>query len=250
MADDALNDWEAIEEAPISDDETCADFTSVDPDFRPLDERIESGLAEKVAGNQMFAAGEYEAAWKQYDKAFVHIYTSKEEWEAIGVDGRLRVNLFKLPCHLNRGLCRLRTGDLENASWDFGEALRIDPANVKGLFRKARVLAEIVKREMGKEGSGELWDLDKADEMAAEARKNLVAAVKLMPSDVSIREALEELKGVRAQLVEHRKKYRADQKKLYSTFVANLDRDNQKLKEAEDQGLFKDMPKLERVRIA
>jgi tetratricopeptide (TPR) repeat protein len=198
----------------------------------------------------LFKLGEFEAAWKQYDKAFVHIYTSKEEWEAIGQPGRDEVNLFKLPCHLNRGLCRLRKDDLDNALWDFSEALRIDGASAKGHYRRGLVLTRIVQREMAKEGDGEHWDLDKALSNADEAKGDLVFAAKAAPADKSIRDAILELKYVREELLEHRRKYRADQRRLYSSFITNLDRDNARIKEAEEQGLMADLPPLEHVRIA
>jgi hypothetical protein len=214
-------------------------------------ERIANASKEKEQGNKLFAAGKYEAAWKQYDKAFVHIYTSKEEWEAIGRSGRDAINLFKLPCHLNRGLCRLRANDgLENALWDFSEALLIDPSSSKGKYRRGLVLTRLVRQEMKKDSKGETWDLDKAERRAADARSDLVAAAKAVPSDKSIRDALDDLKVVRDELRAHRQKYRKDQKELYSSFIANLDKDNARIKEAEEQGLLKDLPPLEKIRIA
>lgn len=232
------------------EDEEPADYGELDYDYTSVSEKIEAGIAEKEKGNKLFAKGQYEDAWKQYDRAFVHIYTSKEEWEAIGPEWRQAINDFKLPCHLNRGLCRLRKDDLDNALWDFSEALRIDPTNTKGLYRRGVVLTRVIKREMAKEEHGEVWDLDKADKRAADARKDLIQAAKQQPNDINIRKSLDELKSVREELAEHRKKYRKDQRKLYSNLISNLDRDNQKLAEEEDKELFEDMPKLERIRIS
>lgn len=242
MASGDGTEWEIENEEP-------ADFSELDYDYSSVQEKISAGLVEKEKGNALFAKGEYEAAWKQYDRCFVHIYTSKEEWEAIGEQGRYSINQFKLPCHLNRGLCRLRKDDLENALWDFSEALRIDPNNVKGRYRRGIVFIGLVRADMAKQDSGELWDLDNAEKKADDARKDLMLAVKLAPNDVAIRNALDELKGVREELAKHRKIYRRNQKKLYSTFISNLDRENQKISEAEEKGLFEDMPKLERIRI-
>jgi tetratricopeptide (TPR) repeat protein len=209
-----------------------------------------SATKEKEKGNALFAGGEYEAAWKQYDKAFVHIYTSKEEWEAIGPGGRAEINAFKLPCHLNRGLCRLRRDDLDNALWDFSEALRIDGTSAKGHYRRGIVLTRIIRREMAKEASHDNWDLEKAEGRAVEAREDLLTAARAVPTDKSIRVALDDLKTVREELRAHRRAYHSDQKKLYSSFIANLDLDNKRLREAEEKGLLADLPNLERVRIA
>jgi hypothetical protein len=160
------------------------------------------------------------------------------------------INQFKLPCHLNRGLCRLRKDDLDNALWDFSEALRIDSASAKGHYRRGLVLTRLVQREMAKEAEGEHWDLDKALSNADEAKGDLVFAGKAAPADKSIRDAILELRSVREELLEHRRRYRADQRRLYSSFITNLDRDNARITEAEEQGLMADLPPLERVRIA
>eukprot|EP00171_Calliarthron_tuberculosum_P005425 IDg5425t1 len=79
-----------------------ADYGELDYDYTLVSDKIAAGTKAKEAGNDLFRKGDYEAAWKQYDRAFVHIYTSKEEWEAIGVEWRGAINSFKLPCHLNR----------------------------------------------------------------------------------------------------------------------------------------------------
>lgn len=242
MAETDACEWDPQNEEP-------ADLSELDYDYSSVEEKISNGLKDKQKGNELFAAGEYEAAWKQYDRCFVNIYTSKEEWSAIGAQGRANINNFKLPCHLNRGLCRLRTDDYENALWDFSEALRIDENNPKGLYRRGLTLIRMIQADMAKEGTDELWDLDVTEERIEEAKKDLMNAVKLVPNDVGVRKALEELKQVREQLKVHKKKYRDDQKKLYSTFITGLDRENQKIREAEEKGLFESMPKLERIRI-
>ncbi len=229
--------------------EEPADYGELDYDYTSVSEKIAAGTKAKEAGNVLFRKGEYEKAWKQYDRAFVHIYTSKEEWEAIGQEWRDAINAFKLPCHLNRGLCRLRRDDLDNALWDFSEALRIDPENAKGLYRRALVLTRTVRGEMAKDKAGEVWSLDKADADVETAKGDLMKAVKLEPNDVNVRKALVDLKEVRQQLAEHRKKYRREQKALFSNLISNLDRDNQRKKEEEDKEIFKDMPKLERIRL-
>lgn len=231
-------------------DEEPADMGELDYDYSSVDEKIAAGLIEKEKGNKLFAQRDYEAAWKHYDRCFVLMYTSKEEWEVIGPEGHKKINDFKLPCHLNRGLCRLRKEDHKNALWDFSEALRIDPMNPKGLYRRAVVFIGIVKKDMAKQGTGELWDLDDSEKRVEDAKKDLLKAVKLVPNDVNVRKAFQDLKEVKDQLAVHRQRYKQDQKKLYSKLISNLDRENQKLQEAEEKGLFKDMPGLERIRIA
>lgn len=231
------------------EDEEPADMGELNYDYSSLSEKIGAGLREKEKGNALFAKGEYEKAWKQYDTCFIHVFTSKEEWVAIGPEGQAAINEYKVPIHLNRGLCRLRKDHLDDALWDFNEALRIDAKNPKGLYRKGVVLTKIIQRDMAKEGTDQLWDLDIAVDRAKESREILMEAAKLSPNDVNVRNALNELKRVRDQLARHRQKYRADQKKLYSTFISNLDKNNRKVSEAEEKAIFEDLPELERVRI-
>lgn len=118
------------------------------------------------------------------------------------------------------------------------------------MYRRGIVLTRLVEADLEKEDAGESWDLDKAEKRAADARTDLVTAAKAVPTDKSIRDALEELKAVREKLRGHRQKYRKDQKVLYSSFISNLDKDNARIKDAEEQGLLNDMPPLEKIRIA
>lgn len=229
--------------------EEVADFAELDYDYTSVADKIAAGTKSKEAGNKLFRAGEYEKAWKQYDRAFVHIYTSKEEWEAIGAEWRNAINRFKLPCHLNRGLCRMKRDDLDTALWDFSEALRIEPDNAKGLYRRGNVLTKMVRADVRKEEEGEVWSLEKAEGDLEKAREDLMKAVRLQPNDVNIRKAIAEAKEVKTELAKHRKKYQTDQKALFSNLISNLDKDNQRKKDEEDKEIFKDMPKLERIRI-
>lgn len=112
------------------------------------------------------------------------------------------------------------------------------------------MLTRLVQREMAKEESGEMWDLDKAEERCAEARTDLMAAARAVPADRPVRDALEALKEVRDQLRAHRRKYDVDEKMLYSSIISNLDKENARLKQVEEDGLLADLPPLERVRIA
>ncbi|CAN8067622.1 unnamed protein product [Agarophyton chilense] len=239
MAEKDVHEWDSDEPA---------DLGELDYDYTSVQDKIAAGMREKEKGNRLFAQGKYEAAWKQYDRCFVHIFTSKEEWAAIGSEGRRAINKFKLPCHLNRGLCRLRKNELNDALWDFSEALRIDENNAKGLYRRGTTLIRMVRADMAKEGTDELWDLDVAEKRAEDAKNDLYKAVRLVPNDIDVRKAIDELKDTSQKLAEHRRRYRQKQKELYSTFVSNLDRENRKIAEAQEDE-FSDMPDLERVYI-
>ena len=45
-------------------------------------------------------------------------------------------------------MCKLKEGKFDDAMWDCKEALRIDPGNEKGHFRRSMVQMERVKREL------------------------------------------------------------------------------------------------------
>lgn len=235
-----------------NEDEENADMGELDYDYSSIEEKIGAGIREKEKGNKLFKQGKYEAAWKQYDKCFVHVYTSKEEWSAIGISGRRLVNQFKLPCHLNRGLCRLRRDDLNNALWDFSEALRIDGASVKAKYRKGLTLTRLVEVDLEKEkDKSELWDLDVATQRLNEAKALLNDALKQVPNDVNIRQCLVKCnKEMKPKLNQLAKTYKQEQKKLYSNLISNLDKDNQRLKDLQDDSVFDDMPKLEKISLS
>lgn len=238
----------AADDAELDNNEP-ADMGVLDYDYSSIQEKIRAGQREKEKGNRLFKQGRYEEAWKQYDRSFVHIYTSKEEWAAIGEGGRQAVNEFKLPCHLNRGLCRLRKDDVTNALWDFNEALRIAPDNPKALYRKGVTLVRMLQLDLAKDGTDQLWDLDVAEQRAEEAKETLMQAYRAAPNDAQVRTGLADLKAAREQVAVHRKKYLRDQRKLYSTFISNLDKDNERLRDEEQKSIYDNMPPLERIRI-
>lgn len=242
-----LQDFEASsdEDGPLEN----ADMGELDYDLRTMEHKIARGNKEREAGNKLFKQGKFKEAWKTYDRAFVYIYTSKEEWEAIDSAGRNAINQFKKPCHLNRGLCRMRCGDYKDAHWDFSEALRIDSDDLKGIYRRGLAQLRICQEDVAKEKKGQWWDLDNVEEGCEQARADLYRACRAAPRDLNIREAIKELNALRGQVKIHRKKYNADQRKLYSSFISNLDKDNKKKKEIEDKEIYKDMPDLERIRI-
>ncbi len=230
--------------------EEPADYGELDYDYTSISDKIAGGTRAKERGNEQYRLGNYEKAWKEYDRAFVHIYTSKEEWEAIGDQWRRAINQFKLPCHLNRGLCRLKKDDLENSLWDFSEALRIDENSVKARYRRGVTLTRMVLADLEKEQKNESWNLDKAQERADSAKEDLMRAVKLSPNDKAIRDAIEDVKSVRTKLRDVQRRYKREQKKLFTGLIANLDESNRRKQEEEEKSIFKDMPPLERVCIS
>jgi tetratricopeptide (TPR) repeat protein len=56
-------------------------------------------------------------------------------------------NALKMSCHLNQSLCFMKMKRFDDSLRESGDVLRIDPANVKALYRKATVLETLGKRE-------------------------------------------------------------------------------------------------------
>uniref|UniRef100_A0A7S0G530 Peptidylprolyl isomerase n=1 Tax=Rhodosorus marinus TaxID=101924 RepID=A0A7S0G530_9RHOD len=115
MADPAkdLDDYQSVESGEGSEKaEEGIDSPGFTGEFLSVDEKIRLASIEKDKGNALFKAGKIEKAWKQYDVAFVNVFIGKEEWASLNEEQRHAINAFKCPCHLNRGLCRLKLGHM------------------------------------------------------------------------------------------------------------------------------------------
>lgn len=99
-------------ELPYVKDDEELDDPSLQFMNMTVEDKVEMATKEKEAGNVLFREKEYEKAWKQYDKAFVNVFVGKEEWAELSEDQKSFLNAFKAPCHLNRGFCRLKLGQV------------------------------------------------------------------------------------------------------------------------------------------
>eukprot|EP00186_Timspurckia_oligopyrenoides_P002940 CAMPEP_0182450990 /NCGR_PEP_ID=MMETSP1172-20130603/43474_1 /TAXON_ID=708627 /ORGANISM="Timspurckia oligopyrenoides, Strain CCMP3278" /LENGTH=255 /DNA_ID=CAMNT_0024648719 /DNA_START=1501 /DNA_END=2268 /DNA_ORIENTATION=- len=229
------------------DSESHADYDAVDRSYwyRTTQEKLDAAMIERQKGNDLFREGKYVDAKKAYDSAFVNIFCSKEEWAMLSGEEQSSINAFKAPCHLNRGLVRLKLKELDDALWEFTEALSIDSGNTKGLFRRGCVLIEKCKEEMNKENLKEYWDVDRAQGYLDRARDDLVKACYQAPNDKAIRNEIEELGNVQKQLKEYQKKYKNEQKQLYSQLIANMDAKNDVKNAKSMEKILQNMPPLE-----
>ena len=141
--------------------------------------------AQREVANGLFRAGDYEAARKAYDSAFVHVFCTKEEWEGVLSEAEQgSLQRAKLPLHLNRAMCKLKLGRVEDAEWDCEKAIALAEAQgpgelpllVKGHFRRGMVFAEKLRQELRKELDGEYWDVERGARHVAEARASFGAA--------------------------------------------------------------------------
>lgn len=138
-----------------------------------VDERLQQAEEDRAAGNELFKKSNWAEAKKSYDRAFVSIYFSKEEFlYALKEDEQERVSACKQVLHLNRALCKLKLDMLDEALWDCNQALEIDAENPKALFRRAQVYCAQLRREFGKEDRREFWVLEQAWDMIKSARED------------------------------------------------------------------------------
>lgn len=236
-----------------------ADPSTFDYDIKSLDDKLAAASRKKTIGNTLFRLGAAKKAWKTYDSAFVLLYTAKEEWELMCAADRTRLTAFKGPLHLNRGIARLKAGDVKNAHWDFSEALRIDGTSIKAKYWRGTVLLRMMQEGMAKEAAGEWWDMDKAAENERAAFADLRDACVAAPADRGVRAALEELRAAGRQLRVMEAAAARARRRMYAKFVSGLDAANRRESAGDggdtagaggdDEATLAGMPPLEKVRV-
>ncbi|GAB0493750.1 hypothetical protein MMPV_005035 [Pyropia vietnamensis] len=238
-----------------------ADPSTMDYDIKCLDDKLAAATRKKTIGNTLFRLGAPKKAWKTYDSAFVLLYTAREEWELMCAADRARLTAFKGPLHLNRGIARLKAGDIKNAHWDFSEALRIDGSSVKAKYWRGTVLLRMMQEGMAREAAGEWWDMDKAAENERAAFADLRDACVAAPADRGVRAALEELRAAGRELRVMEAAAARARRRMYAKFVSGLDAANRRESSGGAQGgnsagdggageaSLAGMPPLEKVRV-
>lgn len=238
-----------------------ADPSTLDYDIKCLDDKLATAARKKTIGNTLFRLGAAKKAWKTYDSAFVLLYTAKEEWELMCAADRARLTAFKGPLHLNRGIARLKAGDVKNAHWDFSEALRIDGTSVKAKYWRGTVLLRMMQEGMACEAAGKWWDMDKAAENERAAFADLRDACVAAPADRGVRAALEELREAGRKLRVMEAAAARARRRMYAKFVSGLDAANRRESAGDNEGgdtagdsetgeaSLTGMPPLEKVRV-
>eukprot|EP00736_Rhodelphis_marinus_P013477 Rmarinus@m.18987 len=190
-------------------------------------EQAERAKVERDLGNELFKQGRYEEAKKQYDKAFVNMFRSREEWEFhLSEEDKAILNAAKLPCHLNRCMCKLKLNQMEDALWDADQALEIDSDSLKGRYRRALIYLHKAKVELTKEEKGVYWDPEDAFKIAKKSQTDFEKALAASPHDKLVIQGLRELRGVEQQIVEYKKAYLREQKKMFRKVVHKMDEEN------------------------
>lgn len=155
------------------------------------DEKIQAASDAKEAGNTKFLKGNYRAAITLYEDG-VRYLSARDEWPE---DALKMSDKTKLQCHLNLANVFIKTEDYESAQKNATEALKMEPLNVKGLYRRAlaRVklgcfedaivdLKELIKVDAKNADAIKLYQLAKAklQEQNARAKKHYGSVFKSM----------------------------------------------------------------------
>jgi len=85
----------------------------------------------------------------------------------------------KIPCYLNIAACKLKIGDYQDVIKNCDDVLKVQPDNVKALFRKGQALNTL-----------DVWD---------EAKQLLSRALELDPQNTDVKKELAILKQKRQQ---------------------------------------------------
>uniref|UniRef100_A0A7E4VDE6 TPR_REGION domain-containing protein n=1 Tax=Panagrellus redivivus TaxID=6233 RepID=A0A7E4VDE6_PANRE len=114
------------------------------------EQRLECVGSYREEGNRLFKEKQYDAAKEKYREALTILDTLILN-EKPGDPEWIELDQKNLPLYLNLSQCYLNLGNYYEAIGATEEALKRDPTNEKGLFRKAKGLIAV-------------WDLDTAEE--------------------------------------------------------------------------------------
>ena len=150
-------------------------------DFYQLngDEKLAEMAKYRESGNCLFKAGPafLGRAIKRYEEA-IRKAPGEQDFKSLGLDekeAKLKaVQQQTLTCHLNVAAALLKIGKVKEALKHCNDAVKIDPINVKALYRRGQTRAA-------------LEDLDGA-------KSDLLEAAKRDPQNRDVRKELEKLK--------------------------------------------------------
>ncbi|KAM9086572.1 peptidyl-prolyl cis-trans isomerase D isoform 7-T9 [Megaptera novaeangliae] len=132
------------------------------PDF-PEDADIDVKDVDKILlitedlkniGNTFFKSQNWEMAIKKYTKVLRYVEGSKAATENTG---GAKLQPVALSCLLNIGACKLKLSDWQGAVDSCLEALEIDPANTKALYRRAQGWQGLKEYDQALRHSPDAW---------------------------------------------------------------------------------------------
>jgi len=209
-----------------------------------VDERVKHADESRQIGNQHMEKHEYELAKQCYDKAFVHLFMSRDEYtQLLTEEEKSVISKTKLKLHLNRALCKMKLGHLDDALWDCNQATEIEANNAKALFRRCQLRCKLLHSELEKEKRREFWLIETA-----------VSLLRFTITDFKILHGIQpgryllplrtEITSLESKLKEYAANHRdASKEKLFQKRLL-LEHHHQQQHDDEDEELH-DMPELE-----
>lgn len=161
-----------------------------DVDFKDVDKVLSVAEDVKNIGNSLFKNQDWKAAVNKYGKALRYLEVSGELLEE---EVQKKLEPTALSCFLNTAACNLKMQLWQDAMDSCNEALELDQANTKALFRRAQAWQGL------KENGEAMIDLKKAQGIA--------------PEDKAISN---EMKRVQLKIQEEKEK----EKKIYAKMFA------------------------------
>ncbi|XP_074530060.1 peptidyl-prolyl cis-trans isomerase D [Halichoeres trimaculatus] len=161
-----------------------------DVDFNDVDRVLSVAEDLKNIGNSLFKNQNWEGAISKYSKALRYLEVSGEQLQE---EAQQKLEPVALSCFLNTAACKLKLQLWQDALESCSEALELDPANTKALFRRAQAWQGL------KDYSQAMADLRKAQGVA--------------PEDKAI---TNEVKRVQLKIQEEKEK----EKKIYAKMFA------------------------------
>ncbi|CAD5116259.1 DgyrCDS5167 [Dimorphilus gyrociliatus] len=121
-------------------DDSYANFPSDSQiDWKNKEECSRAFVTIKVAGNTLFKGGEYKKALRKYQKALKYVNHFCEEGPDLDEEEEKKIKVENaLPLHLNLAAVYYKLQDYEKTVSECNEALELDGANTKALFRRAQ----------------------------------------------------------------------------------------------------------------
>lgn len=125
-----------------------------------VDKKTRSSIAEKDDGNKFFASGQHRLASAAYQRG-LDIFRGTPIFELDGTAQKLLISLY-----CNAAQAMLKCGDHEGAREMADEALKLDPANIKALFRRGCAHASTAAWELARIDFQEVLRLDPSNDAA------------------------------------------------------------------------------------
>ncbi len=134
--------------------------------------RLSACRGYQTEGNMFFREGQYQRAAVRYHHAITYFEYAIPEDDA----QQEELDAARLPVYLNFAACMLKLGSLDEALNYCHQALRIDPRNVKALYRKAQVFRTREKFDEARAAINEalavVTEADNGDDSGGDASPN------------------------------------------------------------------------------